>query len=80
MYAGSDRSIHPGGGVTTTQINLDDEALEAAAAVLGTRTKVDTVNTALRAVVRRERQRAAIERAFERGTYSGVPVEDEAWR
>ena len=66
--------------MTATQINLDDEALEAAAAVLGTRTKVDTVNTALRAVVRRERQRAALERAFEQGTFSGVPLDDEAWR
>ena len=69
-----------GDGMTTTLINLDDEALEAAAAVLGTRTKVDTVNTALRAVVRRERQRASIERAFAQGTYSAIPLDDEAWR
>ena len=30
--------------MTTTQINLDDEMLTEAAAVLGTRTKVDRVN------------------------------------
>ncbi|RCW45792.1 hypothetical protein DFQ14_10293 [Halopolyspora algeriensis] len=31
-----------------TQIDLDDEALERARAALGTQSKVDTVNTALR--------------------------------
>ncbi len=37
--------------VAKTVIDLDDEALEAARAALGTRTKRDTVNQALRAVV-----------------------------
>lgn len=34
--------------MTQTQINLDDAALEQAKRQLGTRSKVDTVNTALR--------------------------------
>ena len=37
-------------GLTKTPIEIDDEALAAAAEVLGTRTKKDTVNTALREV------------------------------
>ena len=66
--------------MTTTQINLDDDALAEAAAVLGTRTKVDTVNTALRAVVAQERQREMIERAAREGTFRHLPRGDEAWR
>ena len=66
--------------MSTTQINLDDAALADAARVLGTRTKVDTVNTALRAVVAQDRQRAMVERAAGDGTYRQVPQGDEAWR
>jgi Arc/MetJ family transcription regulator len=66
--------------VTTTQINLDDASLAEAATVLGTTTKVDTVNSALRAVVRQYRQRQMIERAAQDGTYSGTPADDAAWR
>jgi len=66
--------------MATTQINLDDAALADAARVLGTRTKVDTVNMALRAVVAQDRQRAMVERAAADGTYRQVPQGDEAWR
>jgi Arc/MetJ family transcription regulator len=66
--------------MTTTQINLDDEALSEAADLLGTRTKVDTVNSALRAVVAQHRQWEALKRAAQDGTYAELPVSDEAWR
>ena len=39
-----------------TVIDIDDEALAAAAGILGTKTKVDTVNTALREIAARERR------------------------
>lgn len=64
----------------TTQINLDDVSLAEAAEILGTKTKVDTVNTALRAVVRQHRQRQMLDRAARDGTYSTLPAGDEAWR
>jgi Arc/MetJ family transcription regulator len=66
--------------VATTQIRLDDASLAEAAAVLGTKTKVDTVNSALRAVVRQHRQRQMLERAAQDGTYDNVPSGDTAWR
>jgi Arc/MetJ family transcription regulator len=69
-----------GNVVTTTQINLDDASLAEAADVLGTKTKVETVNTALRAVVRQHRQRQMLERAAQDGTYSETPSDDDAWR
>lgn len=45
-----------------TTVDIDDEALAAAAAVLRTSTKVDTVNRALAEVVARPRRVAAVER------------------
>lgn len=49
-------------GVSRTVIDLDDEALEAAAIELGTTTKRDTINTALREVTGRNRRvRALVE-------------------
>jgi Arc/MetJ family transcription regulator len=66
--------------MTTTQINLDDSALAQAAEVLGTKSKVDTVNSALRAVVRRSQQLQILERAAQDGTYANLPDGDEAWR
>ncbi|WP_073757355.1 type II toxin-antitoxin system VapB family antitoxin [Streptomyces sp. CB03234] len=45
-----------------TVIDLDDEALEEAARFLGTTTKRDTVNTALREIVDRRKRAAALER------------------
>ncbi|GAT80395.1 hypothetical protein STXM2123_1096 [Streptomyces sp. F-3] len=43
-------------------IDLDDEALAEAARLLGTTTKKDTVNAALREVADRRRRAAAVER------------------
>lgn len=43
-------------------VNVDPEVLAAAAAVLGTSTKVDTVNGALAEVAARSRRVAALER------------------
>jgi Arc/MetJ family transcription regulator len=65
--------------MTTTQINLDDEALAEAAKILGTRTKVDTVNEALRFIVRRQRQLESIEWASQTGIFDNLPKGDEAW-
>ena len=66
--------------MTTTQINLDDASLAEAAEILGTKTKVDTVNSALRSVVSQYRQREMLERAAQDGTYGGAPSGDDAWR
>ncbi|MFD7918344.1 type II toxin-antitoxin system VapB family antitoxin [Streptomyces sp. NPDC059740] len=46
--------------MSRTVIDLDDEALEAAAKELGTSTKRDTVNTALREVVERNQRLRAL--------------------
>lgn len=46
--------------MSRTVIDLDDEALEAAARELGTTTKRDTVNTALREIVERNRRLRAL--------------------
>ncbi|MEZ7157257.1 type II toxin-antitoxin system VapB family antitoxin [Streptomyces althioticus] len=46
--------------MSRTVIDLDDEALEAAAKELGTTTKRDTINTALREVVARNRRLRAL--------------------
>ncbi|MEI7029481.1 type II toxin-antitoxin system VapB family antitoxin [Streptomyces pratensis] len=46
--------------MSRTVIDLDDEALEAAAEELGTTTKRDTINTALREIVERNRRLRAL--------------------
>lgn len=46
--------------MTRTVIDLDDEALEAAAKELGTTTKRDTINTALREIVERNHRLRAL--------------------
>lgn len=46
--------------MSRTVIDLDEDALEAAAQELGTSTKRDTVNTALREVVARNRRLRAL--------------------
>ncbi|MEU2575427.1 type II toxin-antitoxin system VapB family antitoxin [Streptomyces anulatus] len=46
--------------MSRTVIDLDDEALAAAATELGTTTKRDTINTALREVVERNRRLRAL--------------------
>lgn len=48
--------------VTRTLVDVDDEALAAAALELGTTTKVDTVNRALAEIAARPRRLAALER------------------
>jgi Arc/MetJ family transcription regulator len=62
--------------MTPTHINLDDASLAEAAAVPGTKTKVDTSTP--RAVVRQHRQRQMIDRAAHDGTYSALPSDDDA--
>jgi Arc/MetJ family transcription regulator len=51
--------------MTKTLIDLDDEALAEAAKVLGTSSKKDTVNAALREIVDRRRRAAAVARMRE---------------
>lgn len=54
--------IHLGGReLSTTQIDLDQGLLAKAAKVLGTRTKKDTVNEALRRVVQDEIRRRHVD-------------------
>ncbi|GAT65320.1 antitoxin VapB6 [Planomonospora sphaerica] len=51
--------------MTKTLIDLDDEALAEAARLLGTSSKKDTVNAALREIVDRRRRAAAVARMRE---------------
>ena len=53
--------------MSNTQIDLDEEALVAAMKLMGTSTKKDTVNLALRDYVDRIRRLEAAERLAERG-------------
>lgn len=65
-----------------TVIDIDDEALEAAARWLGTKTKKDTVNAALRAVIDRERRLAALARMREMvasGEIDLDSIEEKKW-
>ncbi|MEO3867946.1 type II toxin-antitoxin system VapB family antitoxin [Nonomuraea sp. B12E4] len=48
--------------MTKTLIDLDDEALAEAARLLGTSSKKDTVNAALREIIDRRRRAAAVAR------------------
>jgi Arc/MetJ family transcription regulator len=51
--------------MTKTLIDLDDEALAEAAKLLGTSSKKDTVNAALREIVDRRRRASAVARMRE---------------
>jgi Arc/MetJ family transcription regulator len=65
-----------------TVIDIDDEGLEAARAALGTRTKVETVNRALREVAAQAARRADLKRWMS-GELSVVGDDDrerDAWR
>ncbi|WP_446224161.1 type II toxin-antitoxin system VapB family antitoxin [Nocardia sp. IBHARD005] len=53
--------------MSVTQIDLDDEALAEAMRLMGSTTKKDTVNAALRDYVERVRRVEAAQRLFERG-------------
>jgi Arc/MetJ family transcription regulator len=44
-----------------TAVDIDDEVLDQARAILGTRTKKDTINLALREVVRRQAAMGLVE-------------------
>jgi Arc/MetJ family transcription regulator len=53
--------------VSITPIELDEEALVAAMAELGTSAKEDTVNTALREIAARNSRQRALERLLQLG-------------
>lgn len=53
--------------MTKVLIDIDDDALADAAALLGTKTKRDTVNTALRETAERLRRAKALARLAELG-------------
>lgn len=53
--------------MTKILVDVDDDALAAAAELLGTTTKRDTVNTALRETVARLRRAQALDRLAEMG-------------
>jgi Arc/MetJ family transcription regulator len=61
--------------MSRTVIDLDDEALEAAAKELGTTTKRDTINTALREVTTRYRRLRALEEARELATEGALDMD-----
>jgi Arc/MetJ family transcription regulator len=56
-----------GSGMSVTQVDVDDEALNEAMRLLGTKTKKETINAALREVVQRLRREEAAQRLFEMG-------------
>jgi Arc/MetJ family transcription regulator len=63
--------------MSVTPIDLDEEALLAAMAELGTSTKKDTVNTALREIAARNSRQRALERLLQLGDpEAGL----QAWR
>ncbi|MGW4535636.1 type II toxin-antitoxin system VapB family antitoxin [Nocardia sp. NPDC004340] len=72
--------------MSRTMIDIDDEALAEVSGLLGTTTKKDTVNAALRQVIACHRRSAALERMQARsrsGAYDDVidpGRRDEAWR
>jgi Arc/MetJ family transcription regulator len=53
--------------MSVTQVDLDDEALNEAMRLLGTKTKKETINMALREVVQRTRRVEAAQKLFEMG-------------
>jgi Arc/MetJ family transcription regulator len=71
--------------MSRTLIDVDDDALGRAAEILGTTTKVETVNRALRLVVERAGRRAERDRFDELLDLVGdrlaeTDVRAEAWR
>lgn len=67
--------------VTRTLVDIDDDALAAAAGELGTSTKVETVNRALAEIAARPRRLAALERLRTAEDDLGDPdVMRGAWR
>jgi len=67
--------------MTRTLIDIDDEALDAAAQVLGTSTKVSTVNRALAEVAARQQRLAFLDDLDHAATDLADPeVMRGAWR
>jgi len=67
--------------VSRTVIDLDDDLVDAVARALGTRTKKDTVNTALREVLENRRRAVALTRLREAagdGAFDLALLEDKA--
>lgn len=60
-----------------TLVDVDDAALDEARAILGTTTKVDTVNRALRETVRLHRLAEQLTRPD--NPFADVPTGDAAW-
>lgn len=54
--------------MTKVLVDVDDEALAEASSLLGTTTKKDTINTALRETVQRLRRAEALTRLAEMGS------------
>jgi Arc/MetJ family transcription regulator len=72
-----------GGAMSVTQIDIDDEALAEAMRLLGTTTKKDTVNAALREYVARVKRVEALEKLVaraERGEFDQAVQAHEAAR
>ncbi|MFF7101457.1 type II toxin-antitoxin system VapB family antitoxin [Streptomyces nigra] len=61
--------------MSRTVIDLDDDALEAAAKELGTSTKTDTINTALREIVARNRRLRALNELQDLAAEGALDVE-----
>ncbi|MFK4865900.1 type II toxin-antitoxin system VapB family antitoxin [Streptomyces sp. CSMPJR101] len=61
--------------MSRTVIDLDDDALEAAAKQLGTSTKTDTINTALREIVARNRRLRALDELQDLAAEGALDVE-----
>lgn len=69
--------------MTKTLVDIDDELLEAAREALGTSTKKDTVNAALREVIAMQRRSQAADDLVEwlgRNDPWDDSVRDRAWR
>ena len=67
--------------MSRTVIDLDDDLVDAVARALGTRTKKDTVNTALREVLENRRRAVALTRLREVAAAGGFDLgllEDKA--
>lgn len=62
-------------GMSVTQIDIDEEALERAMSLAGVRTKKEAVNLALRYYAEQQERAARIGRHFERARHWGA-VED----
>ena len=69
--------------MTKTLIDVDDDLLEAAREVLGTTTKKDTVNAALREVLEAQQRRKAVADLITWGQRNEPwddAIRDRAWR